>query len=87
MRSLRKVYDAGGDERQFAEDFVDGPHRRSWSSAGDHWERTVTFFLRECKDLEVLDTPEERIERAEEYAMATLWPLALLGRCPHCPRS
>ncbi|MFD3590044.1 DUF6313 family protein [Streptomyces sp. NPDC058683] len=83
MTSLTDFYDAGGERKHFAEEFVQRAHSGNWEIAKDHWTRTVEHYGNSVQELEKLSKKEAR-EEAERLALVLCKTLAQAGKCWAC---
>jgi hypothetical protein len=90
IRSLVRLYKNGGREREFALDFAGSfnpsrqPHSADWQIADGHWIDCNGKILK-SDQIPPRMRSSEALRLAEEYAIAHLWTMAQLGRCPGCP--
>ncbi|MFE3269961.1 DUF6313 family protein [Streptomyces sp. NPDC059215] len=83
MRSLNEFYDQGGEDKHFAEEYVQQAHAGNWEIAKDHWTRTVQHYADNVQELEKLSAKKAR-QKAEELALALCKTLAQAGKCWAC---
>lgn len=83
MRTLRALYDEGGDARGFAENFTGQLHNGDWGLAKEHWTRTVQHIADRAKELDDM-TAAEAGRRAEALARTLCLGLLQQGRCWAC---
>ncbi|MFM9445310.1 DUF6313 family protein [Streptomyces acidiscabies] len=83
MTSLKELYDRGGEEKHFAEEYVQLAHAGKWDVAKDHWTFTVQHFADNALELEELP-PKRAWQRAEELALALCKTAAQDGKCWAC---
>ncbi|WP_406452250.1 DUF6313 family protein [Streptomyces sp. NBC_00876] len=83
MKSLHQLHAEGGGSREFVEQFVNGRHGGRWSSAKDHWSRTVEHIAHNAKELESMHAGEAQ-GRAETLARTLAWALARVHKCWAC---
>nr|WP_272918683.1 DUF6313 family protein [Streptomyces sp. HUCO-GS316] len=80
---MTDFYDEGGENKHFAEEFVQLAHSGNWEIAKDHWTRTVQAFGNRVQELEKLSKKKARQE-AERLALSFCKTLAQDRKCWAC---